>query len=141
MMTALLGYVPIRLDLGGRRSVVEAAQKMTEWVQAGGDACLLVDGPYGPAGEPKPLAVSVARRTGATVVPVVSDAAPSIVLRRRWDEFQMPLPFCRAVAVYCEPMTVGDDIDAGEAEVLRARLAEALRDAKQRAAEGLANWR
>jgi len=130
----LMGYAPFRLRLGNRRSSMHAAERLTRWLAEGHDAALLADGPFGPYGEAKPLAISLARRAGAAIVPAVWDARPRIVLHRRWDRALFPLPFSRSVIVYGEPLVVSAAGGPAEAEAARVRLTAALAEAEALAA-------
>jgi len=125
----LMGYAPFRLRLGDRHSSMRAAQGLTRWLAEGHDAALLADGPFGPYGEAKPLAISLARRARAAIVPAVWDARPRIVLGRRWDRALVPLPFGRSVIVYGEPLLISRSDSPGEAEAVRVRLTAALAEA------------
>jgi lysophospholipid acyltransferase (LPLAT)-like uncharacterized protein len=69
--------------------------------------------------------VDLARRTGATIVPCVIIASRRWILRRAWDRFQIPLPFCRLSMTFAPPLdpsAVPDD--ARLRDDVRAALAE-----------------
>jgi hypothetical protein len=84
---------------GGR-----ALKEMIEHLKSAGLAAHVVDGPRGPAGMIKAGAVSLARSTGAVVVPfyVTSDRAWYF---NSWDRFMLPKPFARVTLCF------GDMID------------------------------
>jgi lysophospholipid acyltransferase (LPLAT)-like uncharacterized protein len=134
LVALLMGYAPFRLRLGDRRSSIQAAERLTQWLAAGHDAALLADGPFGPYGEAKPLAISVARRAGAVIVPVTWDARPRTVLARRWDRALLPLPFSRSVIVYGEPIVISSSATPAEVEAARVRLTAALAEGEALAA-------
>jgi len=92
-------------------------------LRAGRSLALTVDGPRGPAGEPKPGAALVARMARAPICWV--RAAPRRALRlRSWDRFEIPWPFTRITLTYglLSPPPTRDLEPALEA--LRQALAE-----------------
>lgn len=73
-------------------------------LQQGWDAAFAVDGPRGPRGVPHPGALAAARSASAWVVPYAVACSRKVVLRS-WDQFEVPLPFCRVAVVLGEPVT------------------------------------
>jgi lysophospholipid acyltransferase (LPLAT)-like uncharacterized protein len=94
---------------------------------------IVVDGPLGPAGEPKPGIVWLARETGRGIVPLGTAARPTVVFRRTWSRLHVPLPAARIAVVCGETLFVPRETgDAGITELteeLGRRLSAAARDA------------
>lgn len=78
------------------------------------------DGPRGPRMRATDGIVTVARVSGAPIIPCSYSARSRFVLGT-WDRFVIPLPFTRGVIVWGEPITVAREADA--AGVNAARLA------------------
>jgi lysophospholipid acyltransferase (LPLAT)-like uncharacterized protein len=74
-------------------------------IRSGYNAGFTPDGPRGPRYTLQPGIVSVAKMTGAAILPVTYSARWKKVFRS-WDAFLMPLPFSRVVVVYGEPIYV-----------------------------------
>ena len=68
-----------------------------------GLAAHIVDGPQGPAGIVKAGAISIARATGAGVVPFYTSADQAWYLKS-WDRFLLPKPFARVTLRFGEMM-------------------------------------
>jgi lysophospholipid acyltransferase (LPLAT)-like uncharacterized protein len=91
----------------GARSAVRA---LAAALDRGEDIAVFPDGPRGPREVFKPGAIALAALTGARIVPVAVAARPAYRLPS-WDEFLIPLPFARCVAVLGEPVRVPRDAD------------------------------
>jgi len=110
----------------------EALLAMIEVVRAGAQAAIMVDGPRGPAREPKAGCVMVASKTGAPLIPLGCRARPAI-RARGWDRTLIPLPFARVVLSFGEPLAVPPEATAEEIERYRVRVREGLLAAEDRA--------
>jgi lysophospholipid acyltransferase (LPLAT)-like uncharacterized protein len=89
------------------RGGAEGLRRMLRALRQGRNAAFAVDGPRGPRGRVKPGARWVASRAGARLVPVGVAASRTVVLRRTWDEFEIPLPFARVCVFLGAPVTSG----------------------------------
>jgi lysophospholipid acyltransferase (LPLAT)-like uncharacterized protein len=117
----LYGYqtVPVR-------SRGAAAVRLRELLEKGKglNVVLALDGPKGPAGVIKPGALYLAAKTGRPIVCVSIRLERSLRIRSRWDRFEIPLPFTRAVGTFHEPFHVLD----GGWEEARQRIRQELGD-------------
>jgi len=86
-------------DKGGVRAIAEASRRLRE----GGVICMTPDGPRGPRRIASAGAVTLARRTGACVVPYAVSSKPAPRLDS-WDKFIIPLPFTRGAIVFGPPV-------------------------------------
>ncbi len=72
-------------------------------IQDGEAALVAPDGPHGPIYRAKPGVVYMAGKADSVVVPV-GFACSRRVTGRNWDDFELPLPFSRTVAIFGEPI-------------------------------------
>ncbi len=110
----------------------EALLELIDAVRHGAQAAMMVDGPRGPAHEPKAGIVVAASRSGAPVVPMGCRARPGW-LARNWDRTLVPLPFATIVLCCGEPFQVPPDAGPEEVERYRLKLRDGLLDAEARA--------
>jgi len=112
-----LGFKVVRgsSTRGGQRALVE----MIRYVKRGHDAGFAVDGPKGPSREIKPGVLYLAQKCRIPVVPMSCAAKNKVTFAKAWDQYELPLPFSRAVAAYGAPVYVseGDDIGQKTAEL------------------------
>ena len=97
------GYVPVRGS--SHRGGKEALSELIACLKEGRRCAITPDGPRGPRREIKIGVLSLARVTGAPVVPFAF-AAEHCWRLRSWDRFIIPKPFSRAVFVYGNPIRV-----------------------------------
>lgn len=103
-------------DRGG----AAALRSMLKSLKANEYVGITPDGPRGPRMRATDGIVTVARMSGAPIVPCSYSARSRFVLST-WDRFVIPLPFTRGVIVWGEPIHVPRDADA--ATLTAARLA------------------
>ncbi|MDA8125768.1 MAG: lysophospholipid acyltransferase family protein [Deltaproteobacteria bacterium] len=106
---------------GGR-----ALKEMIEHLNHSGLAAHIVDGPRGPAGIVKAGVVSLARATGALVVPLYATADRAWYFKS-WDRFMLPKPFARVTLRFGEPWDLSSQGCDGDFERQRIQLQEAMR--------------
>ena len=106
-------------DKGGRR----ALELLEEHTRRGNPSLLAVDGPQGPRNHVHRGIVDLARAAGAVIVPCVIVPSRRWFLRRTWDRFQIPKPFCRLSMTFAAPLDPqGEPDDARLRESVRAEL-------------------
>lgn len=103
-----------------RRGGTEAFRRMVGVVKDGGTVGITPDGPHGPRMRAGGGAVTLARLTGAPLLPLAFGCRPRRLLGT-WDRLAVALPFGRGVFVWGAPIMVPRDAD--EAGIERARLA------------------
>ena len=108
-----------------RRGGSEAFRRMVSVVKEGGTVGITPDGPHGPRMRAGGGAVTLARLTGAPLVPLAFGCRPRKLLRT-WDRLALALPFGQGVFVWGAPINVARDADAEELERVRLRLEEGL---------------
>jgi len=101
---AKIGARPWRMNLKGDASM-GAARKLAQMVRllrAGHDAYITPDGPDGPAYEVKPGLAYLAKKAGASILPVGAYTRSGYRLNR-WDQYVVPRPYSRISVVVGEP--------------------------------------
>jgi len=112
---------------GGIGAIVEMARLM----RAGIPTAFTIDGPKGPRYVAKMGAVLLAKKTGNPVLPFsITPGKFSTV--KSWDQFQVPLPFTRALVEIGAPIHVAKDADEEELEAKRNELQAALDELTKR---------
>ena len=100
------GYFVVRgsTNKGGARGVVV----LKRYLEAGHAAALTVDGPKGPPRVVQEGVVTLARRSGAWILPVSAGTTRPRFLRS-WDRYLVPKAFSRSYVVYGEPFRLADE--------------------------------
>jgi lysophospholipid acyltransferase (LPLAT)-like uncharacterized protein len=106
----------------------KALKEMIEQLKGSGLAAHVVDGPRGPAGVVKPGVISLARATGAAVVPFYT-AADRAWYFQSWDRFMLPKPFARVTIRFGEMMHFPPGEEPRSFENQRSQLEVAMRPA------------
>ena len=111
------GYVAPRgsSSRGGLRALAE----MIREIRQGRDCGFTVDGPRGPKYVAKQGPVLLAFKTGAAIFCFHISMKHKLQLKS-WDEFQIPLPFTRALVLKAPPIWV--PADASEADLRDLQL-------------------
>jgi len=110
---------------GGLEAIVE----MIRFVRANPKIgpTLAVDGSRGPRGVVKGGVVSLAQRTGGTILPISASASRAHIFKRSWDQTMLPHPFARVEVRYGEPLPVPAKLSAEQFEAIRSSLESRLR--------------
>ncbi len=107
------------------RGGIRAFKQMIRAFKEGLNLAITPDGPKGPRAQVKSGVIELAKLTGSPIVPVSFSAGRRRFLRS-WDAFLLPLPFCRAVYIWGEPIyvdrTATKEEVAKHQELLAARL-------------------
>lgn len=109
-----------------------ATRELLRRARDGWDLAIAPDGPRGPRRVAQPGVVGIARLTGRVILPVTFSARP---MRRlgSWDRTLLPMPFCRGLFVFGDPIPVPRDADEAEQARLVARVTEVLNELTDRA--------
>jgi lysophospholipid acyltransferase (LPLAT)-like uncharacterized protein len=114
-----MGYQTIRGSTG--RGGVRAAIMGVKALKQGGTMAITPDGPRGPSGEVQGGVMLMARKAGATLVPVGLSAKKAIYIKS-WDKYMLPYPFSRARMVIGDPLTIPEGADDAAVEEVRSKL-------------------
>jgi lysophospholipid acyltransferase (LPLAT)-like uncharacterized protein len=137
LASAALEGIGCRMVRGAqRRGGARALRNMIRGLRASASPlAIVVDGPLGPADEPKPGIFLCARESGRPIVPLGAAARRSLVFRKAWSRIYLPLPFTTITAVVGESLFVDSDASAEDFGRLAAELSSRLRRAREDAAE------
>ncbi len=118
----------------GRRGTGRARSvpAFIKFIREGRDGMVAMDGPFGPSRVGKPGIIHIAGRSNAVIVPVGAYFSRAIKIRRRWDNYQIPLPWCRLHLVLGDPIEVPPDFRRRIDELLK-QLTEATNRATDEA--------
>ncbi len=115
------------------RKSLAALRGMVRFYRAGGaNLAITPDGPQGPKHVVQMGVIELARQTGAPILPVTYGASRKKVFNS-WDNFILPLPFCRVVYIWGEPLFVRRDADKNGTEESRLLLQDRLRQITEEA--------
>ena len=96
-------------------------------LQAGESIGITPDGPRGPRMRASSGIISIARLSGAPILPV-SFAVTRRKVLGSWDRFVVAWPFARGVFIWGEPVTVDKDADETAQEAARRELERRLNE-------------
>lgn len=115
-----------------------AALEITRLLRRGEVVAVTPDGPRGPRMRVKDGIINLAIIGNAPIVPLTYACRPRKVIGS-WDRFNLPLPFCRGVLIWGEPLEVPRDADDAAMERIRLELEARLQEITDRADEMLGN--
>jgi len=115
---------------GGFRALAQLVRD----IRHGKDAAFTIDGPRGPRYVAKQGPILLAYKTGAAVFCFHISMKHTIQLRS-WDEFQIPLPFTRALVLQGEPIWAPPDSSEEALRNLHAKMQQTLDDLRVRGDE------
>jgi lysophospholipid acyltransferase (LPLAT)-like uncharacterized protein len=106
---------------------------MVRFYRAGGaNLAITPDGPQGPKHVVQTGVIELARQTGAPILPVTYGASRKKVFNS-WDNFILPLPFCRVIYIWGEALSIPRDMDKDGLEERRLLLQDRLRQITEEA--------
>jgi lysophospholipid acyltransferase (LPLAT)-like uncharacterized protein len=120
------GYFAVRgsTNKGGARGIVV----LKRYLEAGHPAALTVDGPKGPPRVVQEGIVTLARRTGAWILPVSAGTTRPRFLRS-WDRYLVPKTFSRSFVTYGEAFRLGMEPDRDALAKIKRAIDEATAEA------------
>ena len=115
----------------GRRGVA-ASLELIEKLKEGNSVAIMVDGPKGPRGKVKDGIVNIAKISGVPIIPAYWTSKDKTFLTfPTWDGFQVPIGFCKSIAIYGEPIYVKEDITKEEMKEKCIEIEEAMNKLEQ----------
>ncbi len=101
--TSTMGCVPVRGS--SQHGGSEALRTMEELLRSGAvtQAATVADGPRGPRYVAKRGMISLARRTGLPLVPLMWSSGQTWVFKKAWDRTMFPKPFARIKLMMGKP--------------------------------------
>ncbi|MDA3903311.1 MAG: hypothetical protein PF441_07695 [Desulfuromusa sp.] len=117
------GFQSTQIPDQPRRDSLKLFNKILTEVHATATA---VDGPLGPPGRVKTGVIKMASAHNLVLLPVSVTSRWKIVLAKRWDRMEIPLPFTQIFMDFGEPVTVPLHIGAIEAKNFAKVLARTI---------------
>jgi len=117
---------------GGFRALAEMARE----IRQGRDCAFTIDGPRGPKYVAKQGPILLALKTGAAIFCFHISMKHKIQLKS-WDDFQIPLPFTRALVLQAAPIWVPADASEAHLRDLQQQLQTTLDNLR---IEGDSRW-
>ena len=101
------GYESIRLpDESKGENYMFKMRSMINGGDKKHNVIITLDGPSGPYHEPKKFVLLTALLTKRRIIPVRFDFKRKILLKKRWDNYLIPLPFNKCVAHFYDPIEI-----------------------------------
>jgi lysophospholipid acyltransferase (LPLAT)-like uncharacterized protein len=110
-----------------RRGGASAALEIRRLLAKGAVVAVTPDGPRGPRMRASDGVITLAMMAEVPILPLTYACRPRKVLSS-WDRFTLPLPFCKGVFLWGEPLTIARHASAEEKEAKRAQLETVLQD-------------
>jgi lysophospholipid acyltransferase (LPLAT)-like uncharacterized protein len=127
IIARLIKYLGIDSVRGSTtRGGLSALRGMVRFYREGGNLAITPDGPQGPKHVVQLGVIELARLTGSPIFPMTYGASRKKALNS-WDHFIVPIPFCRIVYIWGEPVWVPRESKPEEMEEKRLLLQERLR--------------
>jgi lysophospholipid acyltransferase (LPLAT)-like uncharacterized protein len=108
---------------GGRKAKEQLIDILRE---KRGVGAITVDGPRGPAHQPKSGIIDIAKQSGVPIIPYVPIAEKNWVFEKSWDHFRVPKPFSKVIIQLGKPIWIKSDTQYAEYENYKKILKEAL---------------
>ncbi|MDY6839130.1 MAG: lysophospholipid acyltransferase family protein [Thermodesulfobacteriota bacterium] len=118
------GHEPIRGSTS-RHAVRALARLIRALKQENRPGVIVPDGPRGPRFKVQPGVITLAQKTGYSIVPVTY-SAKRVKVFQSWDRFIFPYPFTEGRVIFGRPMSTPSTLAAEEQDVYRVRLEEEL---------------
>lgn len=116
-----------------RKGCVTSTMQLISRIKDGESAAIMVDGPRGPLHKVKHGIITIAKETGAPIIPMFWYSPQRTFLKLpSWDKMTTPLFFCDLINLYGEPIYVNKEDDAKE---VAQKIELALKDLEERAPE------
>jgi lysophospholipid acyltransferase (LPLAT)-like uncharacterized protein len=102
------GHRPIRgsTTKGGLRALAAMIRQLNQ----GHPGVVIPDGPQGPRFKVQPGVITLAKKTGCSIVPI-SYSAKKIKIFNSWDRFILPYPFTRCRVIFGDLVYVPENAD------------------------------
>lgn len=128
ILAHMVGHFGIRtIEGSSSRGGGAALRAMLSALRVGENIGITPDGPRGPRMRASSGIISIARLSGAPIVPATFAVARRSVLGS-WDRFVVAWPFSRGVIAWGEPVTVARDADEAAQEAARKQVERRLNE-------------
>ena len=122
-----LGFKIIR-GSKGRQGASKAIMQMYDALNNDDIVAVMIDGPKGPKHVVQPGVIELAKLSGKPIIPMVWYSPKKNFLKfNSWDEFRVPIFYCRVINLYGAPIYVNKDATAEEFEQKRLEVENSLK--------------
>ena len=130
-----LGYKVIR-GSKGRQGASKSVFKMLDALNNGDIVTVMIDGPRGPKHVVQPGVIELAKLSGVPIIPMIWYSPSKNFLKfNSWDEFRVPVGFCKVINLYGEPIYVDKNVTDEEFEQKRLEVQNKLEELYKEAVE------
>lgn len=106
------------------RNAVSATKKIIDLLKNGQCAAITTDGPRGPKGFVHKGIVSIAKVSQVPIIPMVYYSPQKTFLKfNTWDEFRIPVLFCKFLVNFGQPIWVDKHINEKQLNEIRKNIA------------------
>ncbi|MEE2745867.1 MAG: lysophospholipid acyltransferase family protein [Pseudomonadota bacterium] len=113
------------LEISTKKGGADALRSMMKILQSGGSVGITPDGPHGPGMEVTIGALTLARLSGAPILPTTFSTTKRKILKT-WDRFLFAQPFGKGIFLWGEPIWVPRNANEEEVEQIRQKLENEL---------------
>lgn len=124
------GYSIAQIPDGHRGGTLRIMEELLSSARAVGVA---VDGPLGPRHRVKTNVIRMASALTYNLLPVSVGSRRKLVLNKRWDRMELPLPFTKVCLAFGEPIKVPLSLPDRQIRELAGHLAGAIADLDEKA--------
>lgn len=129
------GHLPVRGS--SHRGAIKSLLSMIEVLKQGKhNGAITIDGPKGPLYEAKRGIIDIAKKSGATIVPL-SPYPEKYWEFKSWDKFRLPKPFSRVIVHYSKPIEIQSDLPLDQYDQACQQIKESLFAGEQQAKKEL----
>ncbi len=126
LIARTVGHFGIKIAVGSSsRSGAQALRTMVKALKKGDYAGITPDGPQGPRMRASGGVISVARLSGAPIIPAAASSTNGRYLSS-WDRFLVPWPLGRRVLVWGDPIYVDRAASADVEDAARRQVEDSL---------------
>ena len=132
-----MGYTSVRgsSTRGGKKAMDE----LIIGLKAGKSAAITPDGPLGPPKVVKSGIIEMARKSGASILPL-STVANSYWTFNSWDQFRLPRPFSKIIVRYGKPITVDPDTPFESFDSIKEEISKEMNYCESLLEQDLEQW-
>ncbi len=130
-----MGFKVVR-GSSGRKGCITSTMQLISRIKNGESGAIMVDGPRGPYHKVKNGIVTIAKETGAPIIPAYWYSGEKTFFKLpSWDKMSTPIFNCHIINLYGDPIYVKKDADIKE---ITKKVEDALYDLEKRAPEEFA---
>ncbi len=94
-----------------------------KYLKQGNAGAIALDGPNGPYHVPKKGIFIIAQRSESEIIPMGIWYARKIIIKNRWDKYQVPLPFSQVALLFDEPFSIAG-LNEGNTDLYTQKLSQ-----------------